>query len=159
MFTSLQKLDDSSRYLKSESFGKAKRELEESSELVLRRMKAVKLADRSEYGWATVSEYLSDAELASNSEEEKRIYRSERRAERKIKERQRQKKEKRAKFRKACTSICSTYSGRYGESTSSRRLGPCFKISTISFILRLFHCYVPTLLCTSFVCLQYMVSH
>ena len=43
------------------------------------------MADRSEFGWSTVSEYLSD-KLASNSEDEKRIFRSERRAERRSKQ-------------------------------------------------------------------------
>ena len=43
----------------------------------------IKLVDKSEFGWATVNEYLSD-ELASDSDDEKRIYRAERRAGRKI---------------------------------------------------------------------------
>ena len=38
-----------------------------------------------EFGWSTVKEYLSD-ELASNSEDEKRIFLSERRAERRSKQ-------------------------------------------------------------------------
>jgi len=38
-----------------------------------------------EFGWSTVKEYLSD-ELASNSEDEKRIFRSERLAERRSKQ-------------------------------------------------------------------------
>ena len=48
-------------------------------------MKVIKIADKSQYGWATVQEYLSD-ELASDSEDEKRLYRSERRAEKKAKD-------------------------------------------------------------------------
>ena len=43
------------------------------------------MADKSDFGWSTVNEYLSD-KLASNSDDEKRIYRAERRAERKIKD-------------------------------------------------------------------------
>ena len=46
-----------------------KRSLEEGAELVEKRIKAIKLADKSDYGWATVSEYLSD-ELASDSDDE-----------------------------------------------------------------------------------------
>ena len=48
-----------------------------------KRVKAIKLADKSEFGRATVNEYLSD-ELASDSDDEKRIYQAERRAERKV---------------------------------------------------------------------------
>ena len=47
-----------------------------------KRIKAIKIADKSDHGWATVSEYLSD-ELASDTEDEKRLYRSEKRAEKK----------------------------------------------------------------------------
>ena len=47
--------------------------------LVEKRIKAIKFADRSEFGWNTVNAYLSD-KLASNSEAEKRIFCSERRA-------------------------------------------------------------------------------
>ena len=47
-------------------------------------MKVIKIADKSQYSWATVQEYLSD-ELASDSEDEKRLFRSERRAEKKVK--------------------------------------------------------------------------
>lgn len=46
-----------------------------------KRIKVIKLADRSEFGRLTVKEYLLD-ELVSNSEDERRIFRSERRAER-----------------------------------------------------------------------------
>ncbi|CAH3133888.1 unnamed protein product [Porites lobata] len=48
-------------------------------------MKVIKIADKSQYSWATVQEYLSD-ELASDSEDEKRLFRSERRAEKKVKD-------------------------------------------------------------------------
>ena len=55
----------------------------QGQELVSKCVKAIKLADKSEFVWATVNEYLSD-ELASDSDDEKRIHRAERRAERKI---------------------------------------------------------------------------
>jgi len=42
------------------------------------RRNVLRLAHRSEFGWSTVKEYLSD-ELASNSEDEKSIFRSKRR--------------------------------------------------------------------------------
>ena len=58
------------------------------TEVVSKRIKVIKMADKSDFGWSTVNEYLSD-ELASNSDDEKRMYRAERRAERKTKERRR----------------------------------------------------------------------
>ena len=44
----------------------------------------IKIADRSEYGWATVDEYIED-ELASDSDNEKRLFRAENRARRRVK--------------------------------------------------------------------------
>ena len=44
----------------------------------------IKVADRSQHGWSTVEEYEQD-DLASNSEDEKRLTRSERQAVRKVK--------------------------------------------------------------------------
>ena len=46
--------------------------------------KLIKIADRSEFGWHTVEEYLED-ELADNSDDEKRLGRAEGRAKRKPK--------------------------------------------------------------------------
>ena len=73
----LDKLDEASDALKQKSYEKVKVALESGTELVSKRVKAIKLADKSELGWATVNEYLSD-ELASDSDDEKRIYRAER---------------------------------------------------------------------------------
>ncbi|CAC5417612.1 unnamed protein product [Mytilus coruscus] len=58
--------------------------LEDSNELLNKRNKHIRIADKSEGGWQTVSEYLSD-ELASDSEDEKRIRAADSRAVKKIK--------------------------------------------------------------------------
>ena len=133
----LEKIDESSDFLKSGSYRKAKRALEEGSGLVLKRIEAIKLADKSEYGWLTVNEYLSD-ELASDTEDEKRMYRSEKRAEKK-------------KLRKKTSFRESTYRAPVSNSRSEerpvRRLGPCFKIS-IYIIVALIHTHTSS---TSFV--------
>ena len=50
----------------------AKAAVEESMTLLMDRQKAIRLADRSELGWAVVNEYGED-ELAEDSEDEKRI--------------------------------------------------------------------------------------
>ena len=64
----LDKLDEASDALKHKSYEKVKAALESGTELVSKRVKAIKLADKSEFGWATVNEYLSD-ELASDSDD------------------------------------------------------------------------------------------
>ena len=125
----LDKIEDSIVSLADhsiDSIERAKRQLEEGAELLRKRVKAIKLADKSEFGWATVSEYLSD-DLASNSDDEKRIYRSERRAEKKIKGRQRARRGKAA----AAARTRQVNPTNMPQKTwgSVRRLGPCFKIS------------------------------
>ena len=125
----LDKIEDSIVSLADhsiDSIKRAKRQPEEGAKLVRKRVKAIKLADKSEFGWATVSEYLSD-DLASNSDDEKRIYRSERRAEKKIKDRQRAHRGKAA----AAAQARQVQPTNMPQKTwgSVRRLGPCFKIS------------------------------
>ena len=58
--------------------------IEEGMNLVKNRMKLIKVADRSQYGWSTVEEYEQN-DLASDLKDEKRLTRSERQAERKVK--------------------------------------------------------------------------
>ena len=53
--------------------------LEEGKALIDNRQKLIRIADRSEFGWLTVNDYLSD-ELASNSEDEKRLSKAEKSA-------------------------------------------------------------------------------
>ena len=66
------------------SVEKAKEALKEGEALISARQKVIRIADRSEFGWATVEEYEED-ELADNSDDEKRLYRAELRAGRKVK--------------------------------------------------------------------------
>ena len=63
---------------------KAKKLLKEGEELIKERQKLIKVADRSEHGWATVEEYVAD-ELADDSDDEKRLFKAEARAGRKLK--------------------------------------------------------------------------
>ncbi|CAH3181547.1 unnamed protein product [Porites lobata] len=64
-----------------------KTHLEELDSDIKKRNKLIRLADKSAAGWDLVNEYLSD-ELASGSEDEKRIRRAEQRALRKRNQRQ-----------------------------------------------------------------------
>ena len=50
----------------------------------MERQKHIKIADRSDNGWATVEEYVED-ELADNSDDEKRLSRADARASKKLK--------------------------------------------------------------------------
>ena len=132
----LDRFDEASDALKARSYDKVKAALDAGTEVVSKRIKVIKMADKSYFGWSTVNEYLSD-ELASNSDDEKRMYRAERRAERKIKDRRR-------RFRPAdrngsASSTSAAFSSPSGPScsasgqfnrrvfSSSQRLGPCFK--------------------------------
>ena len=63
---------------------KAKTLLEEGEKLIVDRQKLIRIADRSENGWATVDEYVED-ELADNSDDEKRLNRADARASKKLK--------------------------------------------------------------------------
>ncbi|XP_073253265.1 uncharacterized protein [Porites lutea] len=135
----LDKLDEASDALKHKSYEKVKAALESGTELVSKRVKAIKLADKSEFGWATVNEYLSD-ELASDSDDEKRIYRAERRTERKVTKEKRRRAHSGDKGSGSASTSRAT-SSRYAssdlvsrpEARPARRLGPCFKISTKHF--------------------------
>ena len=59
--------------------------LQEGEKLISLHQKSILIADRREHGWATVAEYEED-ELADNSDDEKRLFRAEQRAGRKMRQ-------------------------------------------------------------------------
>ena len=63
---------------------KAKADIREGEELVVNGHKLIRIADRSENGWATMQEYVDD-ELADKSDDEKRLFRAELRGANKLK--------------------------------------------------------------------------
>ena len=75
----LDELTEAKDSLACAKYEKAKEAIKEGVSLLEKRIKVIKLADRSEFGRSTVKEYLLD-ELVPNSEDEKRIFRSERRS-------------------------------------------------------------------------------
>ena len=81
------------------SVEKAKEALKEGEALINARQKVIRIADRSEYDWATVEEYEED-ELADNSDDEKRLYRAELHAGRKVKAAAAKNKKEKDGFRK-----------------------------------------------------------
>ena len=60
----------------------AAKELKEAEALLTRRMRIIKIADRSDHGWNMIAEYEND-QLAIDSDDEKRLVRAEKEAERK----------------------------------------------------------------------------
>ena len=150
----LDKFDEASDALKAKSYDKVKAafelqsvhfELDSGTEVVFKRIKVIEMADKSDFGWSTVNEYLSD-ELASNSDDEKRMYRAERRAERKAKGRCRRFRPTDGK--ESASSSSTAFSSRSGPSytasgrpnrtvySPSQRLGPCFKTSSFLYFTR-----------------------
>ena len=77
---------------------KAKTAVEEGEKLINERQKLIRIADRSEHGWATVEEYEED-ELAEDSDDEKKLFKAEARAGRKLRQKLAKGKGKKA-FRK-----------------------------------------------------------
>ncbi|XP_068703674.1 uncharacterized protein [Montipora foliosa] len=78
-----QKLSEALHSAKSAAehsqIGKVKSDLEEGEKLISERQKHVLLADKSDYEWATVTEYKKHS-LADDSNDEKRIFKAESRA-------------------------------------------------------------------------------
>ena len=149
----LDKLESAKDALNANATSRAKTDIEEGIALVTKRMKVIKIADRSQYSWATVQEYLSD-ELTSDSEDEKRLFRSERRAEKKVKEakKKRSQKYQQRRFQPyssfnphlrsslPTSDTNSSTTTRFGRDLGvrGRQIGPCFKISVNLFLSLLF---------------------
>ena len=71
------------RPLTESALDKASKCIQEGMKLITARQKLIRIADRSEFGWGVVAEYQAD-ELASGSDDEKKLEKAERAAERKI---------------------------------------------------------------------------
>ena len=70
--------------LESGNITKAKDELTQGMTLLSNRQKVIKLADKSEFGWATAQEYLED-ELTENEADASKIRKAEKRAAARVK--------------------------------------------------------------------------
>lgn len=81
----MEKLEGGKDALSVNAISKAKTAIEVRIALVSKRMKLIKIADKSQYSRMTVRDYLSE-ELGSDSDDEKGLSRSEKRAEKKVKE-------------------------------------------------------------------------
>ena len=86
--------------LKSGNILKAKEELKKGISLINSRQKIIKLADKSEFRWATVQEYVSD-ELADDEVDASKIKKAEKRAAVKVKTLQEKKRKTSSKVSSA----------------------------------------------------------
>ena len=130
----LDVVDGAATAIESQQVDKALSLLQDGKSEIESRMKLIKLADQSEHGWQMVTEYISN-ELADNSDDEKRMNRAERAAERKAKKAKAAKSKSRS-FRFPTSTPCPNtmvghrrpaFNNRY--SASSNQLGPCYKLS------------------------------
>ena len=72
-------------------------ELQEGLHLITKSQKLIKLADKSEHGWATVNEYLDD-ELASDEEDARKIRKAEKSAEIKVQGKKKRENQRKSVF-------------------------------------------------------------
>lgn len=79
-----QKIKEAGVAVKENANEHALEKIEEGMAMLERRQKLIKLADSSELGWRTVSEYETNA-IADNSDDEKKMWKAESRAQRKFK--------------------------------------------------------------------------
>ena len=84
--------------LESGNIGKAKEELNEGISLLTNRQKIIKLADKSEFGWATVQEHVCD-DLVDDEADVSKIKKAEKRAAVKFKSLQEKKRRTTPNFR------------------------------------------------------------
>ena len=99
----IQKSSSALKAVESSNIVKAREELLEGISLLNNRQKIIKLADKSEFGWATVQEYLDD-ELADDEADASKIKKAEKRAATRIKSLQEKKRKTVAKTSSASTS-------------------------------------------------------
>ena len=139
----------------SKDLRKAQQALEEGKNVINTRQKHIKIADRSDHGWSTVAEYQDD-ELASDSEDERKLNRAEKAAERKAAKTKKRKAEaasRAAKFRKKeplsaprdvfNNSSSHSVRGRGGGPAGPSRLGPCHNCLEMGHLKK--DCTKPTL--------------
>ena len=88
------RMDSAVKRIDSKDYQAAKEELQEGKKLIKKRIKLIRLADRED--WSLVNEYMSD-NMASNSEDEKRINRARRAANSKAEKRRKSREQQRYK--------------------------------------------------------------
>ena len=135
-------VESASTALENQDIDKAMALLQEGKAALEARIKLIKLADTSEHGWQTVAEYVTN-ELAENSDDEKRIGRAERAAERKAKKKAKSSNALKARrvssIAKVTTPVVhnpirpsfSSPTMAVRSVPSGNSIGPCYKLSSI----------------------------
>ena len=150
----LESFSEAQAFIISNKLEQATEKIEQGISLAKDRMKIIKLADGSEFDWKTAIEYEQD-DLASDSDDEKRIQKSERAAERKLKLKRRKyalnlptSGFQPAFIKKSISGQESAFGSRPYLSNHLPqplaaprfpRAGPCFKISILSHTIALFY--------------------
>ena len=108
--TVMDKMEDATSALQQTppAVEKAKTSLAEGMASIKSRQKRIRIADRSEFGWAAVEEYVED-ELADGEDDEKRIQRADFRAGKELKSAKgaKNKKEPASQFGRKAQNICA----------------------------------------------------
>ena len=87
-------VDSAERALKRKDYSKAAKYIKNARKMLKKRLKYIKMADNSDYGWKTVEEYMSD-EVASDSADDRRIKRAEAAAAKKVQKKREESSNKR----------------------------------------------------------------
>ena len=122
------------------SLDQARAVVQEGMELLKSRQKAIRLADRSDLGWAVVNEYGED-ELADDSEDEKRMTRAVAAAEKKATQQKKKKAGRGAVMQSRPDAAFRppprpTVDSGYQVSRMPRHVGPCFGCGEMGHLRR-----------------------
>ena len=127
-------METASQAIENVDIQRAQEALQDGMALAKSRCKLILMADKSDFGWSTVSEYVAD-ELAENSEDDKKIQKAERLAERKVAKKRKLKERKRPTMTASGTpAIHLPYKQFLRPFASTNyvqrsQIGPCFKKS------------------------------
>ena len=131
----MESVDSAASALEHQDIDKALGFLQEGKAAIEARMKLIKLADKSDHGWQTVAEYMTN-ELADNSDDEKQIERAEKIAEKKAKKVKASKLSKPRPLRPDLNRIPYPNAMAWRRplisdrsSPSGNSIGPCYKLS------------------------------
>ena len=89
-------VEDAEHALKKGDKDAAMKSVKRARKMLERRMKMIRFADRNPHGWLAVEQYLSD-DLASDSEDDKRLKKAESEAAKKVQMREDERRKKRAR--------------------------------------------------------------
>ena len=117
-----------------------KAHLDEGTKTIAVRQKHIKIADRSDLGWAVVEAYMDD-ELASDSDDERRLYKANREAQQSIKRKRSESAAAAAKRRATANpEPPPPAQGRLSQGTRPlvsrpRIIGPCYRCGEMGYLV------------------------